>query len=53
MVYDNEIVFNNYDVLYTAEKSQKMLFNENIFEKKIFSLLVQETLKRHLSKFSK
>ena len=36
MVYDNEIVFNNYDVLYTVEKSQKMLFNENIFEKKIF-----------------
>ena len=52
MVYDNEIVFKNYDVLYTVEKSQKKLFNEKIFEKKIFSFSVQETLKRYLFKFS-
>ena len=35
MVYDNEIVFNNDDVLYTIERSRKMLFNDNILEKKI------------------
>ena len=53
MVYDNEIVFNIYDVLYTLEKSQKKLFNEKIFEKKFFSFWVQETLKRYLFKISK
>ena len=53
MVYDNEIVFNNDDVLYTIEKSRKMLFLDNILEKKFYALLVQETLKRCFFKISK
>ena len=48
MVYDNGIIFNNYDVLYTVEKSQEKLINDNNFEKKILFFIGTGNFKKVL-----